>query len=161
MSIYLYWNKKIQDWNIINLKKFGKKFKDFYKCPHCNADDLDFTLYYREDLKKFKSKDWICHKCAKKISLKALSEETKDFINNLVLKELDLIYNNPVKIFVKNKKGKEVDFKVLGPQIGIKSETESVDYICGSCKKKNQFNVQDKSKNIYQCLNCGYYNILI
>jgi len=160
MSTYLSWNKKIQDWNLINLKKYKKKFKDFWECPHCNSNNLDFTLYYREDLKKFKSKDWICHECTRKINLNALSEETKNFINNLVLKELDLIYNNPVKIIVKNKKGKEVDLKVLGPQIGIKSGTESIDYICGICKNKNQFNVQDESKNIFQCLNCDFYNTI-
>ena len=160
MSTYLQWNEKTQDWNLINLKKFKKISKDFYKCPHCNGGDLDFTLYFREDLKKFKTKDWICHDCGKKINLKALSEKTKDVINNLVLKELDLIYNNPIKLIVKNKKGIEVDVKVLGPQIGIKSQTESVDIICGNCTHKNHFKVQEKTKNIYQCLNCGFYNVL-
>ncbi len=161
MTECLTWNKKDQDWNFILDKKYIKKDSNFYKCHYCGSNHINFKQYFNEESGKFETKDWRCMECAKELQFEKLSKFTRDFINNLVLSDLNNIYDNPVKLIVKVKKGTEVGLKILGPEVGIKSDSEHVSYKCGKCKNKNQFTLQNEQKNIYQCLNCGFYNILI
>jgi len=160
MSEFLTWNKKNQDWYFHTKKKHFKKDSNFYKCYYCGGHNINFKQNINEETGQFETKDWRCMECAKELKFEKFSKFTRDYINNIVLSDLNSIYENPVKMIVKVKKGKEVDLKILGPEVGIKSKSEHISYICGKCKNKNQFIIQNEQKNIYQCLNCGFYNIL-
>lgn len=154
------WDKKDQAWHDSEKKKFRKQDKDFMRCPYCHKDDYAFFFDINKDTDKFELKEWVCGNCAKKVNFEDLSELTLDYIKNIYLMEVNIVYENPVKMIIKTKKGKEIDFKILGPQVGLKSGTESINYICGNCKNKNQFTIVNKEKSVYQCKNCGNYNIL-
>ena len=160
MSEFLIWNKKEQDWNFQADKKHYKRDSNFYKCYYCGSNHISFKQNFNEESGKFETKDWRCSECAKTLNFEKFSKLTRDFINNFVLNDLNFLYDNPVKMIVKVKKGTEIDLKILGPKVGIKSDSEHISYKCGKCKNKNQFSTKNDQKNIYQCLSCGFYNIL-
>ena len=160
MPEFLTWNKKDQDWNILINKKYSKKDSNFYKCYYCSNIYLDFKLNFNEETGQFESKNWRCLECAKELKFERFSKFTRDFINNLVLNELNFIHDNPVKMLIKVKKGTEVYLKMFGPEVGVKSKSEHISYICGKCKNKNQFSIKNDQRKTYQCLNCGFFNIL-
>jgi len=157
MSNFLRWMKGKKYWTIVNWEGFKKEDKDLFKCPLCKSDNLKWDMDFNEEQKRFIDHDWRCLNCAENIRFNQLSEKTQKFIKNLVLRDLNGLYNNPVRMIVKFKKGKEVNLS----KIGFRIDTESATFICGSCKKKNNFKVLDKEKHIFQCLNCGLYNLLM
>src|SRR6056297_3529648 len=96
----LKWDKESSRW-IINPSKIIQNRKEFYRCPQCDSHNLVF--YYDKNLNtdSIITKDWNCNDCGCRIDFEDLSKITRDFINNIFLKELNLIYKNPVKMKVR------------------------------------------------------------
>ncbi len=157
MSEFLKWNKKEHDWDI---QKRSKRDDKFFKCYYCGKGNTKFDQKFNGETGQFESKDWRCLECSKALKFEKLSKVTRNFITNVFLKELNFILDNPVKMLIKVKKGTEVDLKMLGPEVGIKSKSEHISYICGKCKNKNQFVIKNYQRKLYQCSNCGFFNIL-
>ncbi|KKN63923.1 hypothetical protein LCGC14_0496960 [marine sediment metagenome] len=163
------WNKKNLSWVMNPPKKLKKKM--VFQCPHCDRifpeiglhtiKDLKFKVSFDLDSREFNLSDWICTKCASEINFETLSQELKNFINNLFIKNIQMKYLQPVLMIVKIKGGKEISGKALETGATYKSNQSAINYICGSCKNKNQFlTIRPNTKKIYQCRKCGFLNIV-
>ena len=89
--------------------------------------------------------------------------EKQNFINNIFLKELNLIYKNPVKMKVRkpifNKMAGGINLAGNLTGINVKAElNDNLIYKCGSCNKKGPFKIDDEDKTLFQCLKCGHIN---
>ena len=98
MSEFLTWNKKDQDWNFQSEKKHFKRDSNFYKCYYCGTNKINFKQNFNEESGKFETKEWRCLECAKELKFEKFSKFTRDYINNIILSDLNFIYENPVKL---------------------------------------------------------------
>jgi len=137
---------------------------EFLMCPHCLKDNSEITTFLSYsygidyDEGKVYVKDFVCDTCLKNINFKDLTEITQNYYNNVFLRDLNVVYNNRVKMIIKNKKGKTIKAGAFKVKVGLNFNSETTTYICGNCKNKNSFNPM--TEGIYLCKECGYVNIL-
>ena len=70
----------------------------------------------------------------------------------------------PVLISYTIKEGQKSNIKIMELKTAFENQDKSFQFKCGKCSnffKHKRFRVLDETKDIYQCLKCGYPNKLV
>ncbi|MFX1567983.1 MAG: hypothetical protein ACFFCV_06420 [Promethearchaeota archaeon] len=170
---YIKWNRRYKSWKIKPSRKIKKK--KLFPCPTCddltkmegkkflfnpNRQTITYDVVTNFDKREIGLTNWTCPRCGKKLNYDDFPDITKDFISNLLIRNLRDVYFNPKLLTLKLKSGKEISGKVSDSGATIKTQDKSIDYICGNCNKKNMFKfIKSENPNVLQCLKCGHVNI--
>jgi len=175
-GFFAIWNKKGQSWIVNPPKELRKKI--IYPCPHCGYHKkkkkrkirlrrnhkfggIRFVITFSIDHKLLELKDWICVHCGNELNFENFPEDTKNFVNNLFIRDLKIHYLTPSLLILKTKAGKEFGGKALKTGATYKTDQKSIMFICGNCKNKNRFQIiKTKNRDTFQCMHCGKINIL-
>ena len=170
---YIKWNSRYQSWKIYPPKKIKENI--LFPCPKCddltkktkkrilknlNRNTINFDVVFNFDKREASLTNWVCSRCGQKLKYEDLPEHTKNFLSNLLIRDLRGLYFSPKLLTLKLKSGKEISGKAFETGATFKAQDKSIDYICGNCNKKNRFGfIKSENPNVLQCLKCGHVNI--
>ncbi len=170
---YVKWNSRYKCWSI-NPPRSIKKNK-LFPCPKCddltkeekkrflfnpNRHTIIYDIFSNFDNREIGLTNWTCSRCGEKLTYEDFPELTKNFVSNLLIRNLRDLYFNPKLLILRLKSGKEISGKTLETEAKFKTQDKSIDYICGNCNKKNMFKfIKSENPNVLQCLKCGHVNI--
>jgi len=170
---HIEWNSRYKGWKTKPPKKIRKNV--LFPCPKCddlnnkarnkffknpNRKTTNWDVIINFDKREVRLTNWACARCGLKLDYEKFPDITKNFLTNLVMRDLGEVYFNPKLLILKLKSGKEVSGKALEAEAKIKLEEKSIDLICGNCNKKNKFgDIKSEQPNVIQCLKCGHVNI--